>query len=185
MRIVALSQIGYDPLPARAIEPEGRIGKPVLTGICYMGNFEVTYLATISSVFFLNFHSRFCMSSSIVPKVFLENDICRKLGEKQPFPESKNVALCSIFRSEEFKGTLKSLADTGSLVGIMVTMDDSAFGSRILRISRYGRTGNETAMASINRLEAGAGDRVDGNCIAGPMPWTTTIQPAARLIPHD
>ncbi len=67
--------------------------------------------------------------------------------------------------------------DTGSLVGIMVKMGDLAFGSRILRISRYGRTVNETAKASINRLEAGAGDRVDGDCIPGPMSWPS---PASR-----
>ena len=71
----------------------------------------------------------------------------------------------------------RAKGDTGSLVGIMVKMGDLAFGSRILRISRYGRTGNETAKASINRLEAGAGDRVDGDCIPGPMPWPS---PASR-----
>ena len=59
----------------------------------------------------------------------------------------------------------------------MVKMGDLAFGSRILRISRYGRTGNETAKATINRLEAGAGDRVDGDCIPGPMLWPA---PASR-----
>jgi hypothetical protein len=78
---------------------------------------------------------------------------------------------------KELKGTLGVKGDTGSLVGIMVKMGDMAFGSRILRISRYGRTGNETAKASINRLEAGAGDRVDGDCIPGPMPWPS---PASR-----
>ena len=41
---VALSPIGYYPLPARAISPEGRIGKPVVARICYICNFGQTLL---------------------------------------------------------------------------------------------------------------------------------------------
>ena len=53
----------------------------------------------------------------------------------------------------------------------MVKMGDLAFGSRILRISRYGRTGNETSKASINRLEPEEGDWLDEDRIPGPMLW--------------
>ncbi len=33
---VTLSPIGYNPLPARPISPEKRIGMPVVTQICYI-----------------------------------------------------------------------------------------------------------------------------------------------------
>ncbi len=45
---VTLSPIGYDPLPARPISPEGRIGKPVVTQICYIRNFVKSLFCTSS-----------------------------------------------------------------------------------------------------------------------------------------
>ena len=59
---VTLSPIGYNPLPARPISPEGRIGKPVFAKRCYMGDFDVTHITAMSSVLFFGFHSTFCIS---------------------------------------------------------------------------------------------------------------------------